>query len=80
MTSTDSLRATVQTSIRRYLEDMGCTEPEGLHRRLLEQVEPPLIEEILAYTEGNQSRAARILGMTRNTLRSKLRNYGISPR
>lgn len=80
MTTQDSLRATVQESIRRYLEDMGNTEPEGLHRRLMEQVEPPLIEEILAYTDGNQTRAAKILGMTRNTLRTKLRNYGISVR
>jgi DNA-binding protein Fis len=42
-------------------------------------VEPPLIEETLAFTGGNQSRAARILGMTRNTLRSKIKRYGIKP-
>lgn len=80
MASNDSLRAAVEISIRRYFEDMGNTEPENLHRRVLAQVEPPLIEETLAFTGGNQSRAARILGITRNTLRQKLRSYGIQPR
>jgi Fis family transcriptional regulator len=41
------------------------------------EVEPPLIEEVLRYTQGNQSQTARILGMTRNTLRSKLNRYDI---
>lgn len=79
MASNDSLRAFVGSSVRRYFEDMGNTEPENLHHQVLAQVEPPLIEETLAFTGGNQSRAARILGMTRNTLRSKLRRYGIEP-
>ena len=71
------LREHVQKTIRRYLKDMGSTEPEHVYRTLLTEIEPPLIEEVLHYTGGNQSRAARILGMTRNTLRSKLRRYDI---
>ena len=77
MASNDSLRAFVGNSVRRYFEDMGNTEPENLHCQVLAQVEPPLIEETLSFTGGNQSRAARILGMTRNTLRSKIQRYGI---
>jgi len=80
MASNDSLRAHVKACIRRYFEDMGTTEPEHLHRQVLAQVEPPLIEETLAFTGGNQTRAAKILGMTRNTLRNKLKTYGIQPR
>jgi Fis family transcriptional regulator len=71
------LREHVQTTIRQYLEDMDSTEPEHVYRRLMSEIEPPLIEEVLRYTSCNQSRAARILGMTRNTLRSKLRRYSI---
>ena len=71
------LREHVQENIRRYLEDMGNTEPEHMHRKLLSEIEPPLIEEVLRYAGGNQSRTARILGMTRNTLRSKIRRYSI---
>ena len=71
------LRQNVQEAIRRYLEDMGQSQPECLYRTLMAQVEPPLIEEVLRYTQGNQSRTAKILGMTRNTLRSKLHRYDI---
>jgi Fis family transcriptional regulator len=71
------LRHNVQEAIRRYLEDMGQSQPESLYRTLMAEVEPPLIEEVLRYTQGNQSKTARILGMTRNTLRSKLNRYDI---
>lgn len=72
------LRKNVQEAIRRYLEDMGQSQPECLYRTLMAEVEPPLIEEVLRYTQGNQSRTARILGMTRNTLRTKLHRYDIA--
>ena len=72
------LRKSVQQAIRRYLEDMGASQPESLYRTLMAEVEPPLIEEVLRYTQGNQSRTARILGMTRNTLRTKLNRYRIT--
>ena len=71
------LRKNVQEAIRRYLEDMGQSQPDSLYRTLLAEVEPPLIEEVLRYTQGNQSRTARILGMTRNTLRTKIQRYSI---
>jgi Fis family transcriptional regulator len=71
------LRQNVQLAIRRYLEDMGQSRPDSLYRVLMAEVEPPLIEEVLRYTNGNQSQTAKILGMTRNTLRSKLIRYDI---
>lgn len=72
-----TLRKSVQTAIRHYLEDMGKSQPDSLYRTLMAEVEPPLIEEVLRYTQGNQSRTAKILGMTRNTLRTKLNRYQI---
>ena len=72
------LRKNVQEAIRRYLEDMGNSQPDSLYRVLMAEVEPPLIEEVLRYTQGNQSKTARILGMTRNTLRTKLNRYHIA--
>jgi Fis family transcriptional regulator len=71
------LRLTVQEAIRRYLEDMGQSQPACLYQTLLAEVEPPLIEEVLRFTHGNQSRTAKILGITRNTLRTKLLRYDI---
>lgn len=73
-----TLRTSVQTAIRHYLEDMGKSQPNSLYRTLMAEVEPPLIEEVLRYTQGNQSRTAKILGMTRNTLRTKLNRYQIA--
>lgn len=57
---------------------MGSTTPENLYQLLLAEIEPPLIEEILKRTGGNQSRAAGMLGITRNTLRSKMQRYSIN--
>jgi len=71
------LRQNVQEAIRQYLQDMGPSQPESLYRILMAQVEPPVIEEVLRFTQGNQSRTAKILGMTRNTLRTKLHRYDI---
>ncbi len=72
-----TLRQSVQAAIRNYLEDMGQSQPECLYQTLLAEVEPPLIEEVLRFTHGNQSKTARILGITRNTLRTKLNRYDI---
>jgi len=74
------LRQHVQTTVSRYLKDMGNTAPENLYQMLLAEIEPPLIEEILKCTGGNQSRAADMLGITRNTLRTKMRRYSIQAR
>ena len=75
-----TLREHVKNTIGRYLQDMGNTAPENLYQMLLAEIEPPLIEEILKCTGGNQSRAADMLGITRNTLRTKMQRYSISAR
>jgi two-component system, NtrC family, nitrogen regulation response regulator GlnG len=51
--------------------------PPGLYHRVLANVEPPLIRAALAATKGNQIKAAELLGLNRNTLRTKIRTYGI---
>ena len=48
-----------------------------LYRSLLERVERPLLELVLARTDGNQIRAAAILGINRNTLRKKITDLAI---
>ncbi|MFU8877666.1 MAG: helix-turn-helix domain-containing protein [Wenzhouxiangellaceae bacterium] len=69
------LREMVETAVRQYLDDMGNTPPDNLHERILVEVEKPLIRTVLEYTGGNQSRAAKILGITRSTLRNRIRLY-----
>jgi len=48
-----------------------------LYKTILAEVEKPLIERVLESTEGNQLMAARILGINRNTIRSKIKKLGI---
>ncbi len=74
------IRQHVQKTISKYLQDMGNTTPVNLYQMLLAEIEPPLIEEILKRTGGNQSRAAGMLGITRNTLRTKMQRYSINAR
>ena len=65
-------------NVRRYLSDLDGTPCEGgLYARLLREVEAPLLREVLAWSDGNQSRAAAVLGIHRATLRKKLQELGI---
>jgi len=60
-------------------EDSLFSEKEGvLYKSVVEAIEKPLIEHTLERTEGNQLKAARILGINRNTIRSKIRKLAIN--
>lgn len=60
------------------LEESVLKEKSGtIYGAILKAVEKPLIEYILDENEGNQLKTARILGINRNTLRTKIRKLGI---
>jgi Fis family transcriptional regulator len=68
----------VSRTVRRYLADIGDTPcDEGLHALVIREVEGPLLREVLAFHDGNQSRAAAVLGINRATLRKKLAAHGL---
>ncbi|MGQ0663856.1 MAG: nitrogen regulation protein NR(I) [Pseudomonadota bacterium] len=70
----DSLHAAVERHLRAYFAAHGDGLPAaGLHGRVLQEIERPLISLSLAATRGNQIKAARLLGLNRNTLRKKIR-------
>ncbi|RNF82258.1 DNA-binding transcriptional regulator Fis [Montanilutibacter psychrotolerans] len=71
------LRDHVATSIRRYLGDLDGSDTENLYEIALRELEIPLFVEVLKHCEGNQSRAAAMLGIHRATLRKKLKDYGL---
>jgi len=63
------------------LEDSFFREKKGmLYKTIVEAVEKPLIEQTLERAEGNQLKAARILGINRNTIRTKIKKLGIDLR
>lgn len=63
--------------MRRYLKDMNGEEANRMYQMVLEQVEKPLLEVVMKHSDNNQSRASRMLGINRNTLRKKLDIYQI---
>ena len=60
-----------------YRPELNGHAPKDLYGMILDQVEPPLLKATLKYCEGNQSRAAAILGLNRATLRKKIRQHKI---
>ena len=71
------LRDHVANSVRRYLRDLDGCETDDLYNIALRELEIPLFAEVLRHCEGNQSRAAAMLGIHRATLRKKLRDYAM---
>ena len=62
---------------RGFLRELGPSSMTRFHDLVWERVERPLIRAVLEWTEGNQSKAAGILGIHRNTLRAKIRDLGM---
>ena len=72
------LRDHVAQSVRRYLRDLDGCDADDVYEIVLREMEIPLFVEVLNHCEGNQSRAAAMLGIHRATLRKKLKDYGLS--
>ncbi len=72
------LRTHAQQALDSYFESLNGHTPGHLYELVMREVEEPLFRAVMDYADGNQSRAADILGINRGTLRKKLKNYGIS--
>ena len=68
----------VTAAVERYLGDLDGTEPAALYELVLGEVERPLLKTVMEHCCGNRSKAARYLGMSRNTLQKKLEQYQIT--
>jgi two-component system, NtrC family, nitrogen regulation response regulator GlnG len=68
----------VSQHIKNYLSaHEGQMPAPGLYKRILTEVEKPLILSILDSVNGSQVKAAKILGLSRNTLRKKIEELKI---
>ncbi len=72
------LRSLTEQALDSYFTSLNGHAPGHLYDLVLREVEEPLLRAVLDYSEGNQSRAADILGINRGTLRKKLKVYGIA--
>ena len=74
---THDLADCMSHNIRQYFKDLDGETPCGVYDMVLHQVEKPLLECVMAQCGGNQSKAAAVLGLNRNTLRKKLVQHGL---
>ena len=68
----------VKTAIQAYFKELNGEQPCDVYSMVLGEVEKPLLEAVMEYSERNQSKASKILGINRNTLRKKLELYGLT--
>lgn len=72
----DALIQQVINSVRRYLSTPGAKGADlNLYQLIVEEVEAPLFRTVMELSRYNQSKAARVLGVSRGTLRTKLKRY-----
>ena len=71
------LRDSVKLSIKNYLLQLDGQDVNDLYELVLAEVEHPMLDMVMQYTRGNQTRAANMLGINRGTLRKKLKQYGM---
>jgi Fis family transcriptional regulator len=68
----------VRLALTEYFKDLDGEAPGcGLYDMVMNCVEKPLVEMVLAQAGGNQSHASAMLGINRNTLRKKMLQHGI---
>jgi len=63
--------------LKRYFKDLNGHAPGDLYDLVIGEIEAPLFRTVMHHTQGNQSRAAAILGVNRATLRKKLKTYSL---
>jgi Fis family transcriptional regulator len=71
------LREYVLQTLHNYFSQLGDHPIVNLYELVLAEVELPLLETVLRQVRGNQSKAAIVLGISRGTLRKKLKQYNL---
>jgi Fis family transcriptional regulator len=67
----------VRRAIEGYFKDLDGERARGVYDMVIHCVEKPLLESVLHRVQGNQTHAAEMLGINRNTLRKKMKTHGI---
>jgi Fis family transcriptional regulator len=73
----NELSTTVRKMMKQYFKDLDGEKPSGIYSMVVNCVEKPLLEVVMYHAQGNQTHAAELLGINRNTLRKKLQEHGI---
>ena len=73
----NELTLTVRKVMRQYFKDLDGEKCTGIYEMVVNAVEKPMLEVVMLQAQGNQTRAAELLGLNRNTLRKKLQQHGL---
>jgi Fis family transcriptional regulator len=77
LNGSNAIGRSVQHSVDEYFRKLDGAQPHGVYSMVIGSAEKSLLQKVMEFTEGNQTLAAEILGLNRNTLRSKLQKHGI---
>lgn len=73
------LARVVARAVPMVVDQLASAYPRRVYREAMAMMERPLLVHALSLTGGNQLRAARLLGVNRNTLRKRCRDLGLAP-
>ncbi|MGA9962346.1 MAG: Fis family transcriptional regulator [Azonexus sp.] len=73
--SQHDLAKCITDSLEQYFRDLDGEKPAAIYDMVLRSVERPMLEVVLAKAGSNQTLAAEMLGINRNTLRKKLTEH-----
>ena len=76
----NELSSTVRKVMRQYFKDLDGEKASGIYEMVVSAVEKPMLEVVMFQAQGNQTRAAELLGLNRNTLRKKISERGVESR
>jgi Fis family transcriptional regulator len=77
MMNENEMARVVRRAIDGYFKDLDGERARGVYDMVINCVEKPLLESVLHRVQGNQTHAAEMLGINRNTLRKKLQQHGL---
>ena len=77
MINENEIAVCVRNAMDRYFKNLDGEKPCAVYEMVVGCVEKPLLQVILDQAQGNQTRAAEILGLNRNTLRKKMKTHGL---
>lgn len=75
--SKEKIQDVVQKSLENYFKNLGDQKPHDIYGMVINAVEEPILKAAMVHANGNQSHAADMLGINRNTLRKKLQQHNL---
>ena len=77
MKKSDPLADCVTHAMQQFFHDLNGEQPQNLHNFFINEVEKPFLKVVMNQVNGNQTQAADMLGINRNTLRKKLKTHDL---